>query len=91
MPAVSGETITKIGFTAGRLNRVDGIYPTSIDFGGTIITFSSGYCTTPEGQFTISIGSAISGVSSLHLIFHKGYLVKVSSVKDYNSTYYWFS
>ena len=91
LPAVSGETITKIGFTAGRLNRVDGIYPTSIDFGGTIITFSSGYCTTPEGQFTISIGSAISGVSSLHLIFHKGYLVKVSSVKDYNSTYYWFS
>ena len=91
LPAVSGETTTKIGFTAGRLNRVDGIYPTSIDFGGTTITFYSGYCTTPEGQFTISIGSAISGVSSLHLIFHKGYLVKVNSVKDYNSTYYWFS
>lgn len=91
LPAVSEETTTKIGFTAGRLNKVDGVYPTSIDFGGTTITFSSGYCTTPEGQFTISIGSAISGVSSLHLIFHKGYLVKVSSVKDYNSTYYWFS
>jgi hypothetical protein len=91
LPAVSGETTTKIGFTAGRLNRVDGIYPTSIDFGGTTITFSSGYCTTSEGQFTISTGSSISGVSSLHLIFHKGYLVKVSSVKDYNSTYYWFS
>jgi hypothetical protein len=91
LPAVDGENITKIGFTAGRLNRVDGIYPTSINFGGTTIAFMKGYCTIPEGQYTISTGSAISGVSELHLIFHKGYLVKVSSVKDYNSTYYWFS
>lgn len=81
----------KIGFTAGRLNRVNGTYPTSINFGGTTITFSSGYCTNQEGQYTINTGEAISGVTQLHLIFHKGYLVKVSSVKDYNSTYYWFS
>ena len=91
LPAVDGDNVSKIGFTAGRLNRVDGVYPTSINFGGTTINFSSGYCTTQEGQFTISTGSAISDVSELHLIFHKGYLVKVSSVKDYNSTYYWFS
>ena len=91
LPAVDGDNVSKIGFTAGRLNRVDGVYPTSINFGGTTINFSSGYCTTSEGQFTISTGSAISDVSELHLIFHKGYLVKVSSVKDYNSTYYWFS
>jgi len=91
LPAVDGDNVNRIGFTAGRLNRVDGVYPASINFGGTTINFSSGYCTTPEGQFTISTGSAISDVSELHLIFHKGYLVKVSSVKDYNSTYYWFS
>ena len=91
LPAVNGSSVTKVGFTAGRLEKVDGTYPTSINFGGTNITFLKGYCTESEGQYTISTGSAISGVSKLHLIFHKGYLVKVSSVKDYNSNYYWFS
>lgn len=81
---------TAIGFTGGRLNRVDGSYPTSINFGGVTISFHAGLCTSPEGQYSINTGSYISGVTSLHLIFHKGYLVKVSSVKDYNTTYYWY-
>ena len=91
LPAVNNESITDVEFVAGRLKKVGGVYPTSINFGGTTITFLRGYCTEPEGQYTISTGEAISGVTELHLIFHKGYLVKVSSVKDYNSTYYWFS
>ena len=87
LPDSSG---TAIGFSGGRLNRVNGSYPISVDFGGTTITFSAGLCTSPEGQYTINTGSYISGVSELHLIFHKGFLVKVSSVKDYNTTYYWY-
>jgi hypothetical protein len=69
---------------------VSGSYPTSIDFGGTTINFNAGLCTVPEGQYTIGTGSAIEGISELHLIFHEGYLTKISSVKDYNSTYYWY-
>jgi hypothetical protein len=65
-------------------------FPTSIQFEGTTIGFNSGLCTTPEGQFTIGTGSTISGISSLHLIFHKGFLVLVSSVKDFNTNYYWY-
>ena len=90
LPAVNGSTTTKVGFTGGRLNKVNGSYPTSINFGGTTINFNAGLCTTPEGQFTIDIGSNISGVTSLHLVFHEGFLTKISSVKDYNSTYYWY-
>ena len=90
LPAVNGSITTKVGFTGGRLNKVNGSYPTSIDFGGTIINFNAGLCTTPEGQFTIDIGSNISGVTSLHLVFHEGFLTKINSVKDYNSTYYWY-
>ena len=90
LPAVDGSSVTKVGFTGGRLNKVNDSYPTSINFGGTIINFNAGLCTTPEGQFTIDIGSNISGVTSLHLVFHEGFLTKISSVKDYNSTYYWY-
>ena len=86
LPSSSG----KIGFTSGRLNKISGSYPTSIDFGGTTINFNAGLCTVPEGQYTIETGSAIEGISQLHLIFHEGYLTKISSVKDYNSTYYWY-
>lgn len=86
LPSNSG----KIGFTGGRLNKVGGSYPTSINFGGTTINFNAGLCTNPEGQYTIGTGSEIAGITELHLIFHEGFLTKISSVKDYNTTYYWY-
>jgi len=83
-------TIGKVGFTEGRMNKIDGSYPTSIDFNGTEINFSAGLCTTLEGQYTISTGNEIEGITQLHLIFHEGYLTKISSIKNYNTTYYWY-
>jgi hypothetical protein len=84
-------SIGKVGFTGGRLNKIGGSYPTSLSFaGGTTINFNAGLCTEPEGQYTIETREAIEGVSELHLLFHEGYLTKISSVKDYNSTYYWY-
>ena len=86
LPSTGG----KVGFTMGRLNKVEGSYPTSVDFHGTVINFSAGLCTQPEGQFTINISGEIQDITHLHLIFHEGFLTKVSSIKDYNTTYYWF-
>jgi hypothetical protein len=86
LPSDSG----RIGFTGGRLNKVNGSYPTSINFGGTTINFNAGLCTEPEGQYTIGTEGVIEGVSQLHLIFHEGFLTKISSIKDYNTSYYWY-
>lgn len=88
LPASGG---TKVYFRNGMLDENHySTFPTSIQFDGVKINFNSGLCTTPEGQYTIGTGSTISGISSLHLIFHKGFLVRVSSVKDYNTNYYWY-
>jgi len=90
LPAL-GETSKKVEFTAGRLNKINGSYPTSINFGdGVVINFSDGLYRGLNGQITISTGDTIEGVTNLNLIFNNGYLVKVNSVKDYNTTYYWY-
>ena len=92
LPALpsGGGNVVNVGFTMGRLNKVEGSYPQSINFGGTVINFTAGLCSEPEGQYTINTGETIDGISSLHLIFHEGFLTKISSVKDYNTTYYWY-
>ena len=80
-----------IGFTRGKLNKVSGSYPTSVTFLGNVtINFNAGLCTEPEGQYTIETGNTIDGITELHLLFHEGYLIRISSIKDYNSQYYWY-
>jgi hypothetical protein len=86
LPSANGP----VGFTGGRLNKVGGSYPTSIDFGETVIDFLAGLCAEPEGQYRISTQGVIEGAEYLFLIFHEGYLTRISTVLDHNTTYYWY-
>lgn len=80
----------KISFTNGRLDKIGGVYPTTVNFdNGTVINFTAGLCNEPEGQYEIpTTGMDIQG--TLHLLFHEGYLVKVSIFKESDSNFYWY-
>jgi len=84
----------KISFTRGVLDKIEGVYPTTVNFtNGVTLHFSAGKCTDDggEGHYAVpATGMDIQGAVSLHLLFHEGYLVKISILPETDDTYYWY-
>ena len=68
------------------------VFTNPANLGQTVtIKFQDGKVTGDKRLYSVWTGDRIDGVSKLYLLFdQEGYLVKVSSILDFNETYYWF-
>ncbi|MBP3732585.1 MAG: hypothetical protein J6I84_04990 [Bacilli bacterium] len=68
------------------------VFTNPANLGQTVtIKFQDGKVIGDKRIYFVWTGNSIDGISKLHLLFdQEGYLVKVSSILDFNETYYWF-